>query len=166
MKVTVTNVEVGSLGEYSDRAAARGTCDGLRYHIWFNVKTGFREPTLYQNPPLDVDRDSPDHFRTRHLTVTSKRSAAIIEAIFAAVEAEGLVAKAVAAFEAGLAEEERARQAEIKKRREEAAGPALAAAARPILAKLITNGRATAGEIADLAAALKLADGEKPLVGG
>lgn len=116
-KPAITNVHVDASSGNTSRSIG-WTIGEHRYHIWVktNSKTptrtpgpGFAEDVIYKNP---VNRKAKPNAHTIRLDATIAKNKAMLKAVFAEVEAKGLLAAALKAE----ADEEQARKDAIKAR--------------------------------------------------
>jgi hypothetical protein len=142
-KCEVTNVTLEYRSNYpgaDDIAALSCEFGGARYHVWIDVNTRAidgtitdrSKATLYKNPPLGVKHGSPEDFRTRQLNASSAHSTAIIDAMFAAMDRDGLKAKADQARADEIAAKEREHQERVAAAMIDEAAPQLFAACQVV----------------------------------
>jgi hypothetical protein len=132
-----TNIQADNYSPHGDRVSVGWVIDGLRYHVWMNVKTKqidsdrhFDGGTIYKNPPLDVERNTPGHFNTRYLA--AKKNAATLAYVLAVVERDGLIQQAIDEYNAEEAKKLAEYAAAAKIERIKEAGPELLEALRKI----------------------------------
>lgn len=109
------SVEVTASYPYDKRASASWESEGARFHVWFDVATkeihreyGTGKLIIYKNPPLRIERNSPEHFNTRYLDGDKPCNAALLRQVFDVIERNSLIAKGIAVAE----EKQRQRDAE------------------------------------------------------
>lgn len=106
---TIENIHVDNIN--GRKYAIGWTIGAERFHIWARQAHSFSRPelegTIFKNPPLGLKRGQPGHFETRQLNPEHKTQAAILAEVLAAVERDGLVAKARAAERDRLRREQR-----------------------------------------------------------
>lgn len=108
--IKATEITVGRNTEYSDYFL--GCCLGsFRYHVWVTAADRRVRGQLFKNPPLSVDRCSPDYFHTRKLSIDVPTNAELIAHIFRYAVEHDLFAQA----DAKLIQEAEAHKAEIAK---------------------------------------------------
>ena len=112
-QVQVQNVKVDA-SKHGYKWSASCECDGARYHFWFNP-----------------------YFPTRHLD--ARAAAAIVKAMWAAIDADGLIEKASQAKADEERREEEAKQAEIPAERVRGAAPDLLAALKALLIQALQS---------------------------
>jgi hypothetical protein len=120
-KKTISNIQVRRNTQYSDYALS---CefDGARYHIWYDGETRVKLPILYKNPPLGIDRKSPEHFSTRHLSIDSAFGSKLVAEMLAYATAHSLFDKADEQIQEDARQElKRAKENKRKKLIEQAA---------------------------------------------
>lgn len=68
--------------------------DGARYHVWLDRKTRQVAPTLYKNPPRDLESRDDGYFKTRKLRVDSVTGTWMVASMMQRAELSGMFAAA------------------------------------------------------------------------